>query len=75
MEKKKKYLDYYKELIPTRKKTKEAIKSIKPAMPKIKKIAKDFAVDAALTLTPVGKILKPVYKGVKSVSKIMKRGK
>jgi len=71
MEKKKKYLDYYKEVIPTRKKTKEAIKLIKPAIPKVKKIAKDFAIDAVLTLTPVGKI----FKGAKLASKIMKRGK
>jgi hypothetical protein len=43
--------------------------------PKNKQMVKDFAVDAALTLAPYGKILKPVYKGVKSASKIMKRGK
>ena len=43
--------------------------------PKNQQKVKDFAVDAALTVIPYGKIIKPVYKGVKSASKIMKRGK
>jgi hypothetical protein len=67
--------------LPTKKETKDATKQIIPAMkstlknPFYQQKAKDFAVDAALTVLPIGRIGKTAYKSVKSVSKMMKRGK
>ncbi len=67
--------------LPTQKESNDAVKKIKSATksaiknPIYKQKAKDFAVDAALTLLPIGRIGKTAYKSVKSVSKMIKRGK